>query len=97
MKVIKVDFKLSQTIKVYARDTQSYIVEIRVTKIKEECEFGYILDIFAAGRLYYINRSIWNTSLEHVNTLVNSLHEVEDRRDGLDKVTLFNEVFKKYR
>lgn len=91
------NFKLNQTTKVYTLDTQYYIIEIRATKRKVDNNINYRLDVFACGRLYYINRTVWSTTLDHVNTLVNSLYEVEERRTRLDKVILFDEVLNKYR
>lgn len=91
------NFKLNQSVKVYTLDTHFYIIEVRATKRKVDNEITYRLDVFACGKLYYINKTIWNTTLDHVNTLVNSLYEIEERRTRMDKVILFNEVLNKYR
>lgn len=97
MKYKASNFRLDQSIDLCTLDTQFYTIEIKATKRKVDSEITYKLDILACGKLYYINKTIWNTSLDHVNMLVNSLHEVEDRRTRLDKVILFDEVLKEYR
>ena len=97
MKYKASNFKLNQSVKVYTLDNQYNTIEVRVTKRKVYNEITYRLDVFACGKLYYINRTVWSTNLDHVNTLVNSLYEVEERRTRIDKVILFNEVLEKYR